>query len=414
MSVQKIVTEPEVLLPCEGSLDRLFVASNLPVFGELQLAFAAALSRALTQSPATRRHAELVALGFWLRPSHLRTMLDSQRQRLGDAGWLQPRGLCFHVAPGNVDTIFVYSWMLSLLCGNRSIVRLSSRDSEQTRCLLDTLGTLLAQPEWAEIAQRVMVVRYGHDDSISARLSMACDMRIIWGGDTAVQALRALPLRPTATELCFPDKFSLAVLDVGAVAALDDAALAKLAHRFTADAYSFGQMACSSPRLVLWHGEAAAARDVAESFWAAVERRVAVFDHGLEAADLMNKRVAVDFLAMERDGVHVLPAARNLVQRVWLDAPAVLPQSHCGGGLFHESSFTRFNSLAQLLSRRVQTVAQFGVPAATWQAWLGVEPVAGIDRIVPVGRALDFDPVWDGQDLWVAFTRHIAWLADGA
>ncbi|MFN3304527.1 MAG: acyl-CoA reductase [Roseateles sp.] len=387
-------------------------ASDLPVFGELQLAFAAALSRALTQSPLSRRHAELVALGFWLRPSHLRTMLDGQRQRVGDAGWLQPRGLCFHVAPGNVDTIFVYSWMLSLLCGNRSVVRLSSRDSEQTRCLLDALGTLLAQPEWAEIAQRVMVLRYGHDEAISARLSAACDMRIIWGGDTAVQTLRALPLRPTATELCFPDKFSLAVLDAAAVAALDEAALAKLAHRFTADAYSFGQMACSSPRLVLWHGEAAAARAAARPFWAAVERRVVDVDHGLEAADAMNKRVAVDLLAMERSGVHVLPAARSVVQRVWLDEPAVLPQAHCGGGLFHEASFTRFDALTSLWSRRVQTVAQFGIPQATWQDWLGDAQVSGIDRIVPVGRALDFDPVWDGQDLWTAFTRRIAWLAD--
>ncbi|MCE4556115.1 acyl-CoA reductase [Roseateles cellulosilyticus] len=404
------MSEPEVLLPTGGRLEDLAAAGNLPVFGEPQLAFAAALARALTQSADARAHPELVALGFWLRPAHLRALVDRQRARV-EGAWLQPRGLCFHVAPGNVDTIFVYSWMLSLLCGNRSVIRLSSRDSEQTRCLLAQLAALLALPEWAEIASRVMVLRYGHDEAISAQLSAACDMRIIWGGDTAVRALRALPLPPTATELCFPDKFSVAVLDIAAVAALDDTALAQLAHRFTADAYSFGQMACSSPRLVLWHGGPAAARAVAARFWPAVERRVADFAHGLEAADAMNKRVAVDLLAMERPGVHVLPATRSEVQRVWLDAPAVLPEAHCGGGLFHEASFEQFAQLAPLWSRRVQTVSQFGLGAERWQAWLAEGPVGGIDRIVPVGRALDFDPVWDGQDLWTAFTRRIGWVA---
>src|SRR5229473_1854189 len=38
-----------------------------------------------------------------------------------------PRGLVFHVPPANVDTIFVYSWALSALAGNRNVVRISPR-----------------------------------------------------------------------------------------------------------------------------------------------------------------------------------------------------------------------------------------------------------------------------------------------
>jgi hypothetical protein len=32
-----------------------------------------------------------------------------------------------------------------------------------------------------------------------------------------------------------------------------------------------------------------------------------------------------------------------------------------------------------------------------------------LDRIVPVGTALTFDPVWDGQELITSFTRRITW-----
>lgn len=401
------MSELQVLLPRGGCLQALMTAPDLPAFGELQQAFAAALSRALTQSPSARQHPELVALGFWLRPAHLHRLMEAARARLATQ-WIQPRGLCFHVAPGNVDTIFVYSWIVSLLCGNRSVVRLSSRDSDQIRALLESLGGLLEQPEWAEIARRVMVVRYAHDEQLNTELSAACDMRIIWGGDTAVRTLRSIPLSTTATELCFPDKFSLAVLDAGAVAALDDAGLRQLAHRFTADAYSFGQMGCSSPRLVLWVGAPEAARGAAERFWESVAHRLDSYAHGLEAADAMNARVAADLLAMDQSGIQVL-TARSPLLRVWLDRPAVLSDAHCGGGLFHESSFEDFDALQGLWTRRVQTISSFGTSQEQWHRWLSRAPMGGIDRIVPVGRALDFDPLWDGQDLWAAFTRCIAW-----
>ncbi|MFC6804089.1 acyl-CoA reductase [Deinococcus caeni] len=39
-----------------------------------------------------------------------------------------PRGLVFHVPPANVDTIFIYSWLMSVLAGNRNVIRLSSRE----------------------------------------------------------------------------------------------------------------------------------------------------------------------------------------------------------------------------------------------------------------------------------------------
>lgn len=404
------MTEAEVLLPSRGHLQALCEAGDLPVFGERQLAFAAALSTALMRSPVARRFPELVALGFWLRPAHLVALLEEPRRRVG-SGWVQPRGLCFHIAPGNVDTIFVYSWMLSLLCGNRSVIRMSSRHGDQSQCLLEILGVLLDDPAWSEIAQRVLVLRYGHDEAISARLSAACDVRVIWGGDASVRALRALPLAPTATELCFPDKFSLALLDISAVAALDEAGLARLAQRFVADAYSFGQMACSSPRLVLWHGPAYAARAVAARFWTAALSQLAVFEHGLDAADAMNKRVAMDLVALSHENVQVLPSSSGQLQRLWLDRPAVLADEHCGGGLFHEASFEEFGQLQPLWTRRIQTVTHFGIPRETWQGWMAEGPVSGIDRIVPVGAALEFDPVWDGQDLWAAFTRRITWLA---
>ncbi|WP_395699030.1 acyl-CoA reductase [Aquabacterium sp.] len=394
-----------VLSPEQLDLPRLQALDDLPPFGTLQIDFAAALSRALTTSAAARAHPELVALGFWLRPAHVKRLIDELLSGHGQQTELLPRGLAFHIAPGNVDTIFVYSWLLSLLCGNRSIVRLSSRASAQTELLLDTLATLLAEPAWAPIAERVALLRYGHDEAITARLSAACDLRVIWGGDATVNTVRALPLPPHATELCFPDKFSLTVLKAGSVDALDDTALAALARAFCNDAYSFGQMACSSPRLVLWLGDDAATQAARRRLWPAIEARAAQMAHGLGTADMVNKTVAADLLAMQA-AVRIEPGP-NLVTRVWLHEPAVHAELHCGGGLFHEARLATLDDIAPLLNRRIQTVSHHGFTRDELQTFVRRARPRGIDRFVPVGQALDFAPVWDGLNLWRAFLREV-------
>lgn len=398
------MADPLVLLPAGATLEALQATPDLPPFGAPQIEFAAALSRALTTSTAARQHPELMALGFWLRPAHLKKLIDDQLSSSADAVQM-PRGLCLHIAPGNVDTIFVYSWMLSLLCGNRSIVRISSRESEQTHALLATLAQLFEDPAWSRIASRVLFVRYGHDEQITQKLSAACDMRIIWGGDNAVQSIRAIPLPPHATELCFPDKFSLTVLRAAGLRSMDSAALNALAKGLCNDAYTFGQMACSSPRLLLWLGNEADTQAARALLWPAVEARVPQMTHGLSAADAINKAVYADLLAMDAD-VHIV-AGHPLVRRVWLDNPAVHADLHCGGGLFHESRIADLDGLLPLLSRRIQTVSTWGFARHELVAWARQAGPRGIDRVVPIGQALDFAPVWDGVNLWRAFLREI-------
>jgi hypothetical protein len=53
-------------------------------------------------------------------------------------------------------------------------------------------------------------------------------------------------------------------------------------------------------------------------------------------------------------------------------------------------------------------VSYAGVTKDEWRAFLEAAPVAGIDRIVPFGQALDFSPVWDGFDLMRVFMREVS------
>ena len=81
---------------------------------------------------------------------------------------------------------------------------------------------------------------------------------------------------------------------------------------------------------------------------------------------------------------------------------------HCGNGLFLEQRLSRLRELAPQLSDKEQTLAVLGFDRAELLDFVGCLPPRAIDRIVPFGQALSFAHVWDGMDLFTAFTRQIS------
>jgi len=79
----------------------------------------------------------------------------------------------------------------------------------------------------------------------------------------------------------------------------------------------------------------------------------------------------------------------------------------CGGGLFFETELSHLDRLAPCLTAQDQTLSYFGFgPADLTQFALNL-PARAVDRIVPIGAALEFNTVWDGYNLLQVFTREI-------
>ena len=239
-------------------------APVLEPFSKDAMACCSALSRALLRDPQARRYPDLMALGFWLREAQLSALQAEFRAFETPVHRLFPRGTIFQIAPANVDTLFAYMWSLALLTGNRSIVRLSSRSSPQAELLLDTIGRILAG--YARVAEGNRFVRYVHDAGLTAQFSLACDLRVVWGGDETVNTVRRLPLPPHARDLVFPDRYSFCAVKAAAYLATNTAGRDRVAHDFCNDVLWFDQMACSSPRTVLWCGEECDCESAADDF----------------------------------------------------------------------------------------------------------------------------------------------------
>jgi hypothetical protein len=390
-------------------LDSLPSARLRAPFADESLEFAQTVSSDLLSDPDARRYPELVALGFWLRKASLSRMADRWRSGVADGVLHLPRGTVFHIAPANVDTIFVYSWFLSLLAGNRNIMRLSTRSSPQVIALERVVTTGLSDPRHASVAQGTVICRYDRSDVVTRRLSALCDTRIIWGGDASVTAIRAIPLKPSANEVAFPNRQGLAVMGARSFVEADPVTRGEVARLFALDSYLFGQAACSSPRALCWVGSDHAAEATA-IFWPLLRAAIAKIDHGIDPAMLVTKRIAADRLAIAGE---VRSVSDDDPLMVRLSGPVDVAINHLrkgddiAGGFFLETVVDEVDELISGLTSRTQTLVHWGLDRSTLVSSLVALIPEGPLRVVPLGSALNFSHHWDGYDLFDVLLRKV-------
>ena len=65
------------------------------------------------------------------------------------------------------------------------------------------------------------------------------------------------------------------------------------------------------------------------------------------------------------------------------------------------------NDLSRFIAHGDQTVTYFGLSESSLDQLTEICLGRGVDRIVPVGRALEFSHIWDGKDLIAEMTRIV-------
>jgi hypothetical protein len=346
-----------------------------------------------------------VAAAYWMRRSAVtRLHAEYERKCAADPAVVRvPVGRVFHVAPSNVDTLFMYSWVLAFLCGNANVVRVSREQTPVVAAMLRVITAL--GRENAELHDGNRFVTYEHDSEVTAALSAWCSHRIIWGGDETIAALRPLGLNPHASERLFGSKFSYSVVHAARYMAAPSEERARLAGAFFNDIFWFDQMACSSPHVVFWVGDEAAA-----------DRAVADFDIALQA-EVERRAYAPVASAAVRRLVYAFGLAAGSDVRVHLEHPGFvgvrvrdargLDRQTCGGGLIRHVGLDHLADLEAFATEADQTVTQYGFERDELRALAVRIGARGVDRIVPVGDALAFSVIWDGHDLLEDLVRKV-------
>lgn len=365
-------------------------------FSQETLSFLETFSKMLLSDSRLLAFPDLTALGFWLRSAHIKQIATEYDNKI-----LIGRGTVFHLAPGNVDTIFIYSLVLGLLAGNRNIVRLGKRETQQQQLLLELLAKALQ--DYPSVAARILLVRYGHDDEITGFFSANCNVRVIWGGDETVNAIRKLPLPPGSSELAFSGRFSLAVLHGGN---FTDRAISG----FVTDCFSFGQQGCSSPKLILWLNTS---YEEKECFWTAIEAEWRKRRYSLSPAEAMGRWNDSNDAAMQSEDAPQLKTAsdKTAFLRIQLKSWGDLKRNlNHGNGLFYELDVNSLEEVFSHCEECDQTIVTMGINVKDWHEAVSQRPPKGVARIVSSGKALEFSHIWDGHDLIAEMSRRISIL----
>ena len=363
--------------------------------------FVTKFARKLLAPATARRFPELASLGFFLRKGEITRALSTLD------GLRFPRGMVFHVPPANVDTIFVYSWALSALAGNHNVVRVSARSAGAAEAVLEALNAALSEVDAttaATVAATQRMITYDRSDAVSGALSLAADLRVIWGGDAAVAALRQYPLSPHARDLTFPDRSSFAIVSVDGWRRASEAERRMAAEGFYNDSYWFDQAACSSPRAVFWVGEDPAAE---KEFRALLTDVLTAKQHVTDPAMAVQKRVSAYGAAADGAVTAIEFGSGDGLATLELTGPEALPREWLGAGTFATARVGSLADLVPIVVRKDQTVSQFGFTEAELVEFVTALAGRGVDRVVPFGSALNFSAIWDGYDLLAEFSRRV-------
>lgn len=372
-------------------------------FDERVTNYLAELSRRLLATSSIREFPDLVSLAFWCRPSALHRL---QERHIGSQ-FLIGRGMAFHIPPSNVPLNFAYSLFCGLLSGNSNVVRLSSTESAEVSTLVDLMSELNSDVAFGDVASRMCLLRYEHNDAITELFSLKSAARVIWGGNETVRKIRGIPSAPRSVDVSFADRVSLALLKSSHIEKLSEEGLTQLVDNFIADGYTFEQNACSSPRLILWQGSDDSVSKASSMFWNALDQRLSLKET-LSPAHHMLRFVELCEHLSQNDLSGRLVNVAGAATRIELSGSEQWRNfSQLRFGTFTEVTISSLNEVADFVSGDVQTLAYCGFSTTEMSKMIDDLCMDGVDRVVPIGQALNFDVFWDGYDLISTLARTV-------
>ena len=372
-------------------------------YNKITCNFLAEFSKKLNLQKNINKLSDLKALAFWCRKKNIENLIKknlSNEIRIG-------HGLIFHITHSNIATNFVYSLFFGLLTGNSNVVKISSKKTIQSEIICKCLNLTLKQKKFAKLKKRIVILRYENNDNYTQKISYECNLRIIWGGDETIKKIRNFDLNPSSTDITFADRSSVCIIDSNSIIKLNQFNLSILVEKFYNDTYLVDQNACSSPHIIIWKGKKSANKIAQKKFWDNIYALV-VRKYNLENSAAVEKYTLlckkINFLNNNCELVKYENFIYILVLKKLVNN---LDELRGKWGLFYEYETNNLDKISKFLNKKFQTMTYFGLDKSVCKKIVVDNLTDGIDRIVPIGQALDINLNWDGFDLNKSLTRIV-------
>ena len=387
----------------EKILGKLPVIQNPScIFDKLVISFLDDISIAIKKSKLASPYSDLKNFGFWCREANLINISENYPKK----NLMLGRGIVLHITPSNVPLNFAFSFAFGMLSGNSNIVRLPSRNFTQVNILCRIIYKILKKFKYNSLLNKFCFVKYDKSDDISSQLSREVDARLIWGGDETINKFKKYQTSPRCVDLTFSNRYSISIMDINEIAKLREKELKNLAQKFYNDCYLMDQQGCSSPQALLWVGKKNFLAK--KKFWEALSKIVHL-KYGSDLSVANQKITSLSRVAVtSKTNFRLNYKDFKLLRLNINDASSEIEKIQCHFGTFAEIHIGKIDKLKKIISKRFQTITYYGLERKELNDFILHNGITGVDRIVPVGRAFDIGPIWDGYDIIYSLSRIIS------
>ena len=360
------------------------------------------LSKNILKEPSFKLEPSFVALGFWLRKKNIqRILFDNEHIKKENNFIVKPLGKVLHICPSNVDTMFIYSLVLSLLAGNKNIVRISSKlENIYIFKIFEIFNQLIQKKDFEIFENYINVITYERSDIINEEFSSNVNGRIIWGGDETIKQFKRYSTKPKVKDLYFTDKVSLSIINIEDINDFDNDYNDLIKNLYN-DIYTFNQKGCSSPQSLLLIGKNIDKEAILLRIYKSISQLAEEkYNEDISSVSLLKLNQGVVDVIEDKVSKVINTSSYLTLAKIHKSS---LPHS-CGGGYLYYDLLESLDESKQYINERTQTISYSGLSKETIKSLLQDINVEYVDRIVPIGKALDFDYIWDGYNILVEMT----------
>tara|TARA_B100001059_G_C17833941_1_gene586617 strand:- start:3429 stop:4622 length:1194 start_codon:yes stop_codon:yes gene_type:complete len=315
-------------------------------------------------------------------------------------------GLVFHITPSNIPTNFMYSLIFGLISGNSNIVKVPSRKFEEIKIICEEIENLLRKKKHLILNKMIRILRYNSEDNeITKNISEISDARLIWGGDETIKEIRKVETKARTIDVPFADRYSICMINSEKLLKLPNYKFKIFMKNFYNDTYEVDQNACSSPHIIIWQGNKKI--DAKKKFWKNLNLLVEKNYHPPSISSVDNYcRLSKELLKNNNlASFKVFNKSLYVMKLKKINAKSFVKKSKWG--FFYELDINKLQNIKHLIKKKLQTITYFGYSKKFLEKFFSENNFNGIDRIVPIGQALNINLVWDGYDLTTKLTREI-------
>ena len=321
------------------------------------------------------------------------------------------RGLVCHWLAGNVQILGLFALVQSIISKNVNLLKVSSRDNGVFETILNSFKGVCYKTAQGytitgdELLDTIGLIYFSHHaDLLGEEMSKQADVRIAWGGKSAVETVCGYPTKFDAETIIFGPKLSCAVIAKEMLT--DESAVKKLARRISVDVSVFDQTGCASPHnLFIEKGSNISIEKFVEALAKAMERTEKQIPKGTVSQEEIS---AIHSIRGVYDFKGKVIGSPTMSWTLLIDTQVKLANPIYSRTLFIHP-VENLMEVIPLLNEDIQTV---GLAAPNERAISFAEAAVqrGVARCPQLGRMLNFEMPWDGIFL---FDRLVRWSTLG-